>query len=154
MKKYRENFLDKDTLKEILNRVSFTDSVIDYNGMHMEINGVYLNYENKKYVWNILTFFSKIYSSLSISNLPLNLDDAIIIQKVFLPQINSISFKNCPFIFSIDSYYHFDFSQLKNLNNFQCSDCFCTKCNGYTKNNPAREFVVFGYFKKLHATEQ
>ena len=64
------------------------------------------------------------FSKIIIKNLPLNIEDAKLIQAILKPHLTSVSFENFPFVFDNTIEFHFNFSSLEKLTRFQYSNCF------------------------------
>ena len=79
--------------------------------------------ENKSTTLNLALNLSVFHQELHITNLPLNLQDARLIQRVLQPHLIAIGFESCPFVWSFHHEFYFDFSSLKLLNRFQCTGC-------------------------------
>ena len=125
------SFHQNTMFREIWSRLSFPrtcdKSASKQESRELVINGDDLNAINKYSYFRMLLPLSIDYPSLCFKNLPLHLEDAKFIQKLIQPHLTSIRFENCPSIFSLNNFFHFDFSKLDKLSHFQFSNC-------YTKN--------------------
>ena len=111
--------------EELKAQIFFENLVLRCKENQLKLDGSNINSSNKKFNMEMLPILSKEYSSLSIKNLPLDLKDYKIIQSLLTSHITSFYLDNCPFIFSVESEFYFDFSRMHQLTHFQIFSCLC-----------------------------